>query len=63
VDNVLKEEQAVEIHRHALRLRETVLGKEHLSTLTSMSNLAEVLSRQGKYEHAEVDTSTRTQAE
>jgi Tetratricopeptide repeat len=41
------------MHRQALRLRETVLGKEHPSILTSMSNLAGVLSYQGKYEHAE----------
>ena len=32
---------------------EKVLGKEHPSTLTSMNNLAEVLSRQGKYDEAE----------
>jgi hypothetical protein len=30
-----------------------VLGKEHPSTLTSMNNLAMVLSDQGKYEEAE----------
>jgi Tfp pilus assembly protein PilF len=29
------------------------LGKEHPSTLTSMSNLGSVLSDQGKYEQAE----------
>jgi hypothetical protein len=29
-----------------------VLGKEHPSTLTSMNNLALVLSNQGKYEEA-----------
>jgi hypothetical protein len=33
--------------------RERSLGKEHPSTLTSMSNLAGVLDRQGKYEEAE----------
>jgi hypothetical protein len=38
------------MHREALRLRETVLGKEHPSTLTSMNNLAGVLRDQGKYE-------------
>jgi tetratricopeptide (TPR) repeat protein len=37
----------------ALGLCEKVLGKEHLDTLTSMSNLALVLDRQGKYEEAE----------
>ena len=30
-----------------------VLGKEHPDTLTSMNNLALVLSQQGKYEQAE----------
>ena len=30
-----------------------MLGKEHPSTLTSIDNLANVLSRQGKYEEAE----------
>jgi len=39
-------------HRQALGLSETVLGKEHPSTLTSMSSLATVLSDQGKYEEA-----------
>ena len=29
-----------------------VLGKEHASALTSMSNLIEVLSAQGKYQWA-----------
>jgi hypothetical protein len=29
---------------------ETVMGKERPSTLTSMKNLAEVLSEQGKYD-------------
>ena len=48
-----KYEQAEEIHRQALRLRETVLGEEHPSTLTSMNSLALVLSHQGKYEQAE----------
>ena len=32
---------------------ETVLGKEHSSTLTSMNNLTGVLSSQGKYKEAE----------
>jgi tetratricopeptide (TPR) repeat protein len=48
-----KYEEAEEMHRQALRLRETVLGKEHPDTLTSMNNLASVLSNQGKYEQAE----------
>jgi hypothetical protein len=35
--------QAEEMHRQALRLYETVLDKEHPSTLTSMNNPALVL--------------------
>jgi len=42
-----------EICRQALGLRETVLDKEHPSTLTSMNNLAGGLSDQGTYEQAE----------
>ena len=48
-----KYEEAEEMHRQTLTLRETVLGKEHPNTLTSMNNLAGVLSHQGKYEEAE----------
>lgn len=33
-----------------LRKTEKMLGKKHPSTLTSINNLAGVLSRQGKYE-------------
>ena len=40
-------------HRQLLERRVKVLGKEHPSTLTSMSNLAGVLGHQGKYEEAE----------
>jgi hypothetical protein len=36
-----------------LTLKDTVLGLEHPSTLTSVNNLAEALSGQGKYEQAE----------
>jgi hypothetical protein len=36
-----------------LRRREIVLGKGHPDTLTSMSNLANVLSDEGKYKEAE----------
>jgi hypothetical protein len=35
-----------------LGLRKTALGKKHLSTLTSISNLANALRDQGKYEEA-----------
>ena len=41
------------MHRQTLELREKVLGQEHPDTLTSMNNLAMVLSSQGKYEEAE----------
>jgi hypothetical protein len=46
------EEGAEEVHRQALRLQETLLGKEHPDTVTSMNNLALVLRGQGKYEHS-----------
>ena len=48
-----KYKQAEEMHRQALTLQETVLGKEHPDTLASINNLATVLSDQGKYEEAE----------
>ena len=41
------------MNRQTLARKEKVLGREHLDTLTSMSNLASVLSSQGKYEEAE----------
>ena len=40
-------------HRKASFLRKEVLGHEHPDTLTSINNLALVLTRQGKYEEAE----------
>jgi len=33
------------MHQQVLKLRETVLGKEHLGTLSSPNNMAQVLSR------------------
>ncbi|KAF1935581.1 hypothetical protein EJ02DRAFT_484297 [Clathrospora elynae] len=48
-----KYEDAESMNRQTLALKETVLGREHPSTLTSMSNLALVLGHQGKYEDAE----------
>ena len=42
------------MQRFLFRKMEKMLGKEHPSTLTSMNNLALVLSRQGRYEEAEV---------
>jgi tetratricopeptide (TPR) repeat protein len=44
---------AEETLRQLLGRRARVLGKKHPSTLVSMSNLAQVLGRQGKYEDAE----------
>jgi hypothetical protein len=41
------------LQRLGVTTKQMVLGKEHSSTLTSMNNLADVLSRQGKYEQAE----------
>jgi hypothetical protein len=41
------------MHRQALGLSETVVGKEHPDTLMSMSNLANVQSDQVRYEQAE----------
>jgi hypothetical protein len=46
-------EQAEEMQLQVLGMRGTVLGTEHPGTLTSMNNLALVLSHQGKYEQAE----------
>ncbi|KAJ5366097.1 hypothetical protein N7541_000038 [Penicillium brevicompactum] len=46
-------EEAEAMHRRALEARETVLGREHPSTLTSVSYLGNVLDSQGKYEEAE----------
>ncbi|KAF2180317.1 hypothetical protein K469DRAFT_715560 [Zopfia rhizophila CBS 207.26] len=38
--------------RSAMKARETILGPEHLDTLTSINKLGSVLERQGKYEEA-----------
>ncbi|KAI9764839.1 MAG: hypothetical protein M1840_007985 [Geoglossum simile] len=48
-----KRNVAEEMDRSALGAREVTLGGEHPNTLTSISNLGSVLSRQGKYEEAE----------
>jgi tetratricopeptide (TPR) repeat protein len=48
-----KYEKAEEMCQQILRLSETVLGKEHPSTLTNMDNLACVLRDQSKYKEAE----------
>ncbi|KAF2786639.1 hypothetical protein K505DRAFT_398427, partial [Melanomma pulvis-pyrius CBS 109.77] len=50
----LKQCSAAEMtHRHALFMKEKVLGPEHPDTLMSMSNLAVALGGQGKYEEEE----------
>src|ERR1700722_368582 len=46
-------EIALKLEEDALNVRQELLGREHPDTLTSMSNLAEVLSDQGQYEQAE----------
>jgi tetratricopeptide (TPR) repeat protein len=40
-------------YKDALQTRDSILGKTHPSTLTTMGNLALVLSKQGKYAEAE----------
>lgn len=42
------------MRRETLALKEKVLGQEHPDTLTSMSDLSNVLNSQGRYEEAEV---------
>lgn len=49
-----KYDEAETMHQQALTARESVLGAEHLDTLTSINNLGLVLSRQGKYKEAEI---------
>jgi tetratricopeptide (TPR) repeat protein len=44
--------EAEEIYWRGLKLNESVLGLEHLSTLDSMNNLALVLCIQGEYNEA-----------
>ncbi len=44
---------AEQLYRQTLQLREELLGREHPSTLDSMNNLAAALQSQGKYEEAE----------
>jgi ABC-type tungstate transport system permease subunit len=45
--------EAERIGRSAVAARGEMQGREHLDTLTSMSNLTGVLNRQGKYEETE----------
>ncbi|QBZ58570.1 hypothetical protein PoMZ_03525 [Pyricularia oryzae] len=46
-------EEAEQMYRETLALREKVLGPENPSTFASINNLALVLKNQGKYEEAE----------
>ncbi|PZD22376.1 TPR-12 multi-domain protein, partial [Pyrenophora tritici-repentis] len=48
-----KYEEAEAMHCRALEGYEEVLGREHLDTLTSVSELGLVWESQGKYEEAE----------
>ncbi|KAI1382616.1 uncharacterized protein F4822DRAFT_100890 [Hypoxylon trugodes] len=48
-----KYNEAEQMYRQTLELRERMLGREHPSTLASMNNLALVLDSQGKYKEAE----------
>jgi tetratricopeptide (TPR) repeat protein len=50
---IMEVTKLVDAGGQVLGLRETVLGKEHPSTLTSVDNLALALRPQGKYEEAE----------
>jgi tetratricopeptide (TPR) repeat protein len=53
LDDQGKYEEAEEMSRQALGLKEKVLGKEHPSTLTSMNNLALVYRNGGRWDEAE----------
>ncbi|EXL45103.1 hypothetical protein FOCG_13864 [Fusarium oxysporum f. sp. radicis-lycopersici 26381] len=46
-------EGAAKLYRETQEMTEKVLGKEHLSTLSSMNNLASVLDDMGEYKEAE----------
>ena len=48
-----KYQEAEQMHRQTLELKEKMLGREHPDTLGSMNNLALVLDSRGKYEEAE----------
>jgi hypothetical protein len=58
-----KGEQAEEILREALRLKEAMLGKEHPFILASVDSLATVHWSQGQVRAGGRDASTSTQAE
>ncbi len=44
--------EAEELHEKSLRIKEKILGEEHLETAESYNNLAEVYERQGRYKEA-----------
>jgi tetratricopeptide (TPR) repeat protein len=48
-----KYQEAEQIHRQALELREKVLGREHPNTLTSINSLGSILNNEGKYDEVE----------
>ena len=52
--NLEKNEAAQALLQQVIRIKEEVLGKTHPSTLATISNLARVFLRQGKYADAEV---------
>ena len=53
LDHQGKHEEAEQLLRRTLRLREDELSREHPDTLGSMESLASVLDHQGKFEEAE----------
>ncbi|RYP42629.1 hypothetical protein DL768_010304 [Monosporascus sp. mg162] len=53
LDNQGKYDEAEQMHRQTLELKEKVLGREHPDTLASMNNLALIWDSQGKYDEAE----------
>jgi hypothetical protein len=55
-----KYEEAEEMHRQALGLRETVLGREHPDTLTSMNKPGDPAEGSGQVRAGRRNTSTRT---
>jgi len=48
--------QVEEVYRQTLGLRDAVLGKEHSSTLLSVNNLANMLSRRKRFSEADAHT-------
>jgi len=48
-----KYEEAEQLYKRCLEIRETKIGKNHPDVATSLNNLAELYRSQGKYEEAE----------